>query len=497
MALPAIRNRRPARAYIRPRLRPSMQTHGTASSLLGRQSLAHRLGKSFGGDRDLYSALGYKLNLTFDDFMARFERQDIATRIIEAYPKATWRLMPEVVENKSEDQVTRFEEDWQTLVDKLQVFNYLNRVDILAGIGEFALLFLGFDDGLPSDQEVVSARNLLYLKPIKQGEVTINQYDEDPKSPRFGWPLTYNAQIQYGDAKSKSVVLHHSRVLHIAENCLENDVFGRPRLMSVFNRLEDVARLAGGSAEMFWRGAFQGLALSAKEDADFGDSQDLGDLEDELKAYVHGLQRYLRLQGLDVTQLGPTVADPNNHFDLQLQLIAGATGIPKRILLGSEQGELASTQDENNWLSRVAERQIHFADPVILRPFVQRMIDVGILNEPAAGFSTEWPDLQALSEKDQAEIGRVKTESIKNYAATPGSDMVLPHDRFLTDILGYSKEEAEEMMEMVADQIEEERREAEEAAQAAAEIAGAGEEAMDGEGNPGQGEDEEDDDRTM
>jgi hypothetical protein len=453
--------------------RPTRQNMRTNSSnLVGRQSIAYRLGKSFGGDRDIYKALGYKLNLTFDDFMARFQRQDIAKRIIEAFPKATWRMAPDVTEPDSEGVVTQFEEAWQTLVDEFQVYNYLNRADILAGVGEFGLLFMGFDDGSPSEQPVESARRLLFLKPISQGNVTIHQYNEDPTNPRFGWPETYQVQVEYGDGKSHPMNIHYTRVLHIAEGCLENDIFGMPRLMAVFNRLEDVARLSGGSAEMFWRGAFQGLAFKADQDADYTSAQDLEGLEDEISAYVHGLQRYLRFQGVDVQQLSPTVADPNNHFDLQLQLISGATGIPKRILLGSEQGELASTQDENNWLSRVAERQVHFADPVILRPFVQRLIDVGVLPTPANGFDTDWPDLQALSEKEQADIGLTRANTIKAYASTPGADMVLPPDRFLTDVLGYTKEEAEEMQQTMIDEMEMERQEAQAAAEAEAELNG-------------------------
>ena len=97
---------------------------------------------------------------------------------------------------------------------------------------------------------------------------------------------------------------------------------------------------------------------------------------------MHGLNRYLRTQGVDAEQLAPGMqgADPSNIIDKELDFIAGAAGIPKRILIGSERGELASTQDEAAWSSRIMERREQHATPNMLAPTIDRLMKLGCLD---------------------------------------------------------------------------------------------------------------------
>lgn len=61
-----------------------------ASQLVARQMLAAGLGvQQYDGERNLYQALGYPLYLTFEDYLARYTRQDIAKAIIDRPVKAT------------------------------------------------------------------------------------------------------------------------------------------------------------------------------------------------------------------------------------------------------------------------------------------------------------------------------------------------------------------------------------------------------------------------
>ena len=101
-----------------------------------------------------------------------------------------------------------------------------------------------------------------------------------------------------------------------------------------------------------------------------------------MDSYLHGFQRYLRLQGIDIQELKPQLADPSNHFAVLINMISIATGIPKRILLGSERGELASSQDEKNWADQIDSRRKDHCEPMILRPLIDSLIGVGVLPEP-------------------------------------------------------------------------------------------------------------------
>jgi hypothetical protein len=317
-----------------------------SSIMQSREWIAGQLGKSFSGQRDLYVALGYKRELTFEDYWARYSRQDIAKRIVEALPNATWRRPPAVVETKNDQDETDFEKAWKTLVKDHAIWHHINRVDILSGIGQYGVLLMGFEGDL--HQPVSRARELLYLRPFHQGNAKPKAWVKNRFSRRFGLPESYELQLRNVEVEGvSSKTVHHSRVLHVAEGLLQDDIYGTPRLQAVFNRLQDLELVSGGSAEMFWRGAFPGLGIKTEKDSGFEWTDDEKDsLEEELEAYIHGLQRYLRLEGLDIKELAQQVADPSKHVGVLLDLVAGATGIPKRILIGSERGELASSQDE-------------------------------------------------------------------------------------------------------------------------------------------------------
>ena len=72
---------------------PSMRAN---SALLQRYALAGFMGKQFGGKRDLYEVFGYKKVLRFEDYLAKYTRQNVAKRIVNAPADATWRNTPEI-----------------------------------------------------------------------------------------------------------------------------------------------------------------------------------------------------------------------------------------------------------------------------------------------------------------------------------------------------------------------------------------------------------------
>ncbi len=322
------------------------------------------------------------------------------------------------------------------------------------GIGQYGVLLLGFDDGADFMQEVTKAGRLLYLQPYSETNAKIKTWEEDQGDERYGQPKTYSITLASANKLSKaSVAVHHSRVIHVAEGTTENDIYGTPRLKAVFNRLQNLELVIGGSAEMFWRGAFPGYAFKEQKDYEL-DTQAMSDLQDELELYMHDLQRYLRLKGVDLEELAMQVASPKDHVEVILDLISGATDIPKRILIGSERGELASSQDEKNWATRIDERRKDFAEPMILRPLIDRLIRLEVIARPRNdSYSVEWPPIVVPSEKDEAEVGKAKAEALNKYVSGIGAEQILPPELFLRLILGLDEDqikEAEELLEGMA-----------------------------------------------
>lgn len=407
-------------------------------SALVRRSALMGLASSHGGRRRLDEVLGYPDSLTPADYRDAYEREDIATTLVEAYPLATWRIPPEVFDDENPATETAFETAFQRLAREVSLWQYVTRADILAGLGRYSVLLLGYDGGEDMAQPVTRARRLLYLQAYGEDRATISKWAATPTDPRFGLPEQYAIEIgQEGGRRTQAV--HWSRVLHICDGALDNDVYGRPRLANVFNRLIDLKKLVGGGAEMFWLNARGGI--NAEMDAEMPSltADEETALAEELEEYEHTLRRFLRTRGVKLSPLNHAVSDPSSPASLVLDLLAGASRIPKRILIGSERGELASTQDESNWNDRIAERQRTFAEPVILRPLVTRLITAGVLPPPrGAEFHVEWPDPNALSEQERADVATKMTQSLTSYANAAGrsAEEIVPREEWRETFMG-------------------------------------------------------------
>lgn len=425
-----------------------------AGELIGRALLSSMLGFQYGGDRDLYRALGYKTSLVYADFVTRYVRQDIAKAIIDRPVEATWRGNFRLRES-TEDNETPLEKAWTALEKKLQLKSKFRRLDKLTNIGLYGVLFLGFNDVSSPDLEgfakpVTSATDLLYVKPFGENHAEVTTWVTEPTSPRYGLPEFYTLAItDRRGTQQASIRVHHSRVLHVAGDVLESECEGSPVLESIYNRLMDLEKIVGSSAEMFWRGGRPGYHGKVDKDTILSDTAET-DLREKLDEYDHNLRRFLLTEAIDINPLETQVADPTHAFDIQIQSICAVTGIPKRILIGSERGELASSEDRNQWLDKITTRREEYAEVQIVRPFVDRLIEVGVL--PSAGkegYTLEWADLYAATEKEQAEIGRMQSEMIRSYATTPSAERVLPVPAFLEYVMGFDQEKRKKILDMI------------------------------------------------
>lgn len=428
-----------------------------------RMRVANLYGESFDGKRNMYTQCGYKQDLVYEDYEKMYLRGDIARTIITAYPNATWVKPPVIREmekdnkgnaksrNNWDNDSTPFEQALNSLFRKLPLYTNFRRADILCGIGQYGGLFLGFEDGTDLASPVAKGSKLVFTKALPQKYLSVQKYVDDITSKRYGLPEVY--QIQFVDEQVLSVVtpgsvtkvtqgmsVHWSRVIHIADNKDCSDVVGTPRLQCIFNRLFDLDKILGCSGEMFWQGAFQGISFETDAGAMITDQ---ASLETEIENYVHGLQRYLKLQGVQAKTLSSTVASPKTNVDCILLILSAASRIPLRILTGSERGELASVQDENNWKDRIDERRRDFATNEILMPFIDRLVEFQVIPSPKSDpkdYVIEWSDISATTYKQQMETSRIITDSLRMYIADK-IYLLMPPEQYLEKIMRFSPEQ--------------------------------------------------------
>lgn len=394
----------------------------SATSVMSARNLFSRLlGLQANGRRDLYNVFGWKRQLEYKDFVAKYLRQDVAQRVIDAPVEALWVDPPAIVGDDA------FNAAWNKLRIDHNVYVELMNVDRLAGLGKFAILMVGLDDGAAVDKPVRKGEhNVIYMQAYGEGSVTIREYDTDPRSPRFGLPVIYRVnpgkfEDQIGSGFKGTMTqslndfdVHWSRVLHVADGTLDSKVFGHSRLEPVYNALDDLLKITGGSAESFWLSANRGLHVNVDKEMELG-KDDAEALSDEVEEYSNQLRRIIRTRGVEVKSLGAEIASPTGHFDVQMSLIAATTGIPKRVLMGSEAGQLASQQDRANWSQRVDERIKTQGEPIILFPFLRMMINNGVLPSPSK-LTVEWPDTFKMNPLERAQTSAQMARSAANLA---------------------------------------------------------------------------------
>ncbi len=401
-----------------------------SSVLSSRWNFFREQGLSFDGRRDLYQLLGYPRQISLRQYREEYWRGGIAKRIVDAYPKATWRGGVELYEDEDPNKDTEFEKAFKDLDLRHNFWTKCLKVDILAGQSSYAVLLIGapgkLSDPLPRAN---SPKDLLYLQQFIGGggptngrpgnnnqqmwsdaDATIQEFDADPASPRFGEPKSY--RLKRTDLSSPLLAsdVHWTRILHVAQDCLDDNVYGIPTLEPIWNLLQDLQKVTGGGAEAYWLRANQGMHLDVDKDMGLPgggaslSTTEKAELREKAEEMQHQLQRVLVTRGVEVKQLGSDVANFGQSADAILKQIAGATGIPARILTGSEMGTLASEQDAANFDSQVQDRRTGYAGPLIVRKLIDRLIEYGYLPTPKQPYEVGWPVEENMDEAGKAKF---------------------------------------------------------------------------------------------
>lgn len=501
--------------------------------------------------RDIDAEAGHPVFITPEDYWAKFDRGDVASRVISIYPEECFKDRPAIYEDEDPEVSTDFEKEWDALEDELHLLSFLTRADVLSGVGRYGIILLGLDDGLDLSEPVAgynpnpfdptkkiqnafppkkpaagtpapafgaqpaqppklppeptqpmdtspapaTKRRLLYLRTLDESMVRIKELEKDPKNPRFGQPVMYiltfwdnqaenntgggvniiappppssgvNVQPAADNTSLRTTLnVHWTRIIHLADNRLRDEIFGTPRLRKVFDRVLDLHKVASGSAEMFWKNAKGGLSLETLP-ADEPVQVDKEATKQELEEFYEGLKPYLVLEGMTAKQLAPAVADPGPHGMFQLHLIASALGCPLRIFMGSEEGKLASGQDIVAWNERLQKRREEYLTPFVIRPFIDRLIALGVLpfpkgdkdvvqvsgRPPRPTYCVYWDDLNTPSSVEQAAVGLQRTQAMAAYVAG-GVDQLIDPPHYLELVLGFDKEEVESILQEVGDRL--------------------------------------------
>lgn len=442
------------------------QLQALTETIFSRQMLL----SSLDPDRDLNYSLHYHDDnaLTADRYKEMYDREGIAQRVVQVYPEECWSTPPRIYETEGAD-LTPFEQAWDEIEKTFHLLHYMERADILSGIGRFGILVFGLDDGgslsdpVPGFDEKTGLSSLrkkplrlLYLRTFPESCVNIESLENDVNSPRYGFPKYYTIKFQTDvvssmqESSNKQVRVHWTRVLHVADNREDSEVYGVPRMKSVWNRLLDIRKILGGSGEMYWQGAFPGLAFERQVGYENA-AVDEDAMRQTVQDYMNGLQRYLNLVGVTAKSLPPQVVSPEGHLLCQIRAIALSKGVPYRVFLGTEEAKLSSSQDIKVWNRRLMKRHSSYLTPMIVRPTLDRLIAYGIL--PPASYIIDWPDLNTLSDSERAKVAKDQTEAMVKYVSG-GVDTFIPPRQYLSWVLQMPPEKVDLIEKEMSEWVE-------------------------------------------
>jgi hypothetical protein len=400
----------------------------------------------------------------FDSFYLRYERQPEARAIIDKPVNDTWQDAPIVKDEKYKDEdsaKSKFEKQveqfWAGEYTRRKPVHRLNVGDKLGRLGEYSLIVLGTADGRDLDtplnkNEFTGLDDLNYIATFGQDRVVNMDVETDMTSPRFRLPKFFNVITQEGEeeeapSERDSQRIHWSRVIHVPEGSLEDDLRGTPALKPVFHELLNIDKIKAASAEGYWRGGYMGLLIRPPTDDDgkpYKFEDDGTEVQNEIRDFLDNFQRTIATPAT-VESIDVDIQSPGPHLSANYESIAAALDLPKSILTGEDRADTATSEDVRQWHQKVGQRRNTFANPVIVEPLIQRMIDYGLLPEPEGeGFVIEWPGLDELTEQQTADLRNTRSNTIKNIS--PGGDpSMIATVPELRSILGWGKEMGSEV----------------------------------------------------
>lgn len=424
-----------------------------------------------GGDprRSIEQECGHpEITWTAQEYQAHYDTSDIAAKVVECWPRLCWQANPTVYEAEATKATTPFEvvldavgrglSGFDSLYKEEQgslIQSYWEQADILQGIGRYAVMLLGFDDGAELDEPVEDAeyaegsRKLLYVRVFPEAYAPILESDTDPASERYRQPVFYSLTMDGSETAAK---VHWSRVVHVSEG----DVYHDPRMQQVIPRILDVKKLLGGSAEMFWKAGTPMYTLEIPPQlaglVDQPTASQEQEVKDAFERMMMGLQRETLLKWLTAKQHAPGVSDPSPQLKAQYDAIAMRLDISNRVFMGSERGELASSQDAKKDNKSAMRRQAKVLTPRLIVPFVTRLISAGVLPRPEQ-VRVFWPPMDQLGEQEKAAKALTLSQAL---AAWKASGEALPLLEYLTMVWGWEEDEAK-MVAAAAEKAKEER----------------------------------------
>lgn len=374
-------------------------------------------GGMFAGQKhDHYADFGWPADVNFDMVYGMYTRNSIARAAVDKTIRKSWQDPPWLLETPRDGsegplkKETRLEKAIRQHFSKIRFWTKVMEADRRSLVGRYAAIILRVKDGKQTDQPLTTVSGgldaLVDIIPVWEGQLRVKEYNTDQMSIDYGEPLMYEydesrvaepGSAMDGNARNRKLTVHPSRIIIWSnDGSLDNDSSLRPG----FNDLLTLEKITGAGGEGFWRNSKQSPILEMDKEADVAkmaramgvEPKDVFDaMTDQVKSWQRDFDELLMIQGMTAKLPKVELPDPQFYFSNTLQSFAASYDIPLKVLIGTQTGERASSEDASQWNQTNNFRRKNYVIPNILR-LVSRLEECGIIKVNPEWF-VDWTDL--------------------------------------------------------------------------------------------------------
>jgi phage-related protein (TIGR01555 family) len=359
----------------------------------------------------------YRSKLEFD---AAYRDNWIAKKVIDLVPfdmLRAWRAW-----QADEGQVELIEAAETALDLRTKIKAAMIRGRLYGG----GAILIGTDDARPEDELIIDRLpkdGIKYLTVLSRYEIIASDIIKSPVSPYYGEPAFYSVKGLTGGEQ----VVHPSRVIRFLgapspDDSTSTSGWSESVLQSLFDALEHATSAAQHIASMLPEAKTEIVSIP--------------DLSEQIATTVGEERLIKRMQVASLARsmfnttllssANPATGNPGDTWQqkqlaftglpdvakLFLQIASGAADIPATRLLGQSPAGMNATGDSDlrNYYDHISARQSVELAPAIRR--LDRLLIRHALGVEPPGVWYNWNPLYQPSEKEKAEVGKIKAETV-------------------------------------------------------------------------------------
>lgn len=366
---------------------------------------------------------GFPEQVTYENLYALYRRGGIAHGAVEKLVGKCWQTNPEIIEgddaDESENETTWEKKSKQVFTNRLwRAFADADRRRL---VGRYAGILLHIRDGKDWNLPAIKGRGLQKVSVAWAGSLTVSEWDTGLNSKTYGQPKMWQYAERLPNGSSRRVNIHPDRVFILGD--YSDDAIGF--LEPAYNAFVSLEKVEGGSGESFLKNAARQLALSFDKEIDFGSIASMygvkvDELQDKFNDAAREMNRgndvLISFQGASVTSLVSPVSDPSPTYNVNLQTAAAGVDIPTRILVGNQQAERSSTEDQKYFNARCQSRRGELSFEI--EDFCDKLIELQVI-DAVVQKAVIWDDLSAQSDSEKLDAA-LKMAQINSASIATG-----------------------------------------------------------------------------